>query len=106
MNARDNAIILWRFQDAPEELRIPYNGCDEDFAILIPPNIEEIPDKLERLGCSSNDVYRVNQDGTVDKREEDRRFDDRTCEEITSWERTDWTCPSYPGCTIIIASHA
>lgn len=37
----DQAIIVWRFEDAPEELRaMSYNCGDEDWLAILPDHIE------------------------------------------------------------------
>jgi len=59
MNA-PNHIRVWRFCDAPEELRnLSTNGGDEDWLALIPPKLvgEYIPWIGAEFGCSGIDKY-------------------------------------------------
>ena len=92
-------IQIWVFEDAPEELQIPYNGGDEDFVILCPPDVEP-PYQLKEMGCSDNDRYTVDEEGNVFTEEWDK--DDSLLIKVP----TDWKCPNYKGYTIIIPSHA
>ncbi len=93
------AILVWEFGDAPEELQIPFNGGDEDFVVLAHKG-QEIPWKLRELGCCGKDEYLVDEGGPVFRR---KWNDNEDCYDI---EFCKWECPSYPGCTIIISSHA
>lgn len=50
-NSLARAIIVWRFEDAPEEYRrLSTNGGDEDWVILIPVELSEPNDK-RCYGC-------------------------------------------------------
>lgn len=42
------AMIVWWFRDAPEELRnLSNNGGDEDWLAEVPPNIDTLPTWME-----------------------------------------------------------
>lgn len=60
--ARD-AIIVWRFEDAPSLYReMSNNGGDEDWVVLIPPKVYEycLPYWLENLDtCRDPQIYTI-----------------------------------------------
>lgn len=90
-------ILIWHWEDAPKELKFPFNGGDEDFVIVLPPNME-LPYQFQNLGGCSNDIYRVNVFGEV---EEQKEYD--------VWEYTKHDIgvnSPWVGCTIIIPCHS
>jgi hypothetical protein len=56
MNTFNNMIIVWRFEDAPEEFRtLSHHGGDEDWVALVPKTMADsfIPwaDQGTSFGC-------------------------------------------------------
>ena len=97
------AMLIWEFYEAPEELRFPFNGGDEDFIIVLPPD-KQIPWAFENLGCCSNSVYRIDAYGRVCVRKDHK---DETDE--WNWEETDVKLDvnsPWINCVILIPCHA
>lgn len=68
---KPNAIIIWRFEDAPEHLqRLSGNGGDEDWLLLFPHGMTEqnmpgdIDMMVDRLARCAADYYTA-QDGRL-----------------------------------------
>lgn len=54
-------IIVWRFYDAPKELRFPDNGGDEDWLAEVPPALVDSyigwMESGSEFGCCCVDEY-------------------------------------------------
>jgi hypothetical protein len=87
-------ILVWNYDDVPNELKISTNGGDEDFLIAVPPG-QEIPWRFMELGCCSNDFFRVGEDGVVVRKNGD-----------DEWEKTGFDCQNYKGWQFVIPCHA
>lgn len=64
-NGEDRMIRVWRWKDAPEELKaLSTSGGDEDWLAWVPPLLAEV--YFQFLESGANDVERiVRDDGSI-----------------------------------------
>jgi hypothetical protein len=88
-----NFIVIWRFEDAPEELQaLSDHGGDEDWVALVPPNLKD-----EYIGWMDEGTsYSNSSDSSTSL--DSSSFDD--CADVSEYE-----CPDLPGYVVRIGSH-
>lgn len=94
-----NPVRIWPFHSAPEELRIPFNGGDEDWVTVCEKGAD-YPFQLDGLGCCNNDRYVVDDHGSIHR----QKYNES--EGKCDLDPTDLKAPNFIGCTVIIACHA
>jgi hypothetical protein len=105
-------ILVWDYDDAPEEIRISTNGGDEDMIIAVPPG-QEVPWRFQELGCCSNDFFTVDENGNVLIEKGSHGSEQFSLENPAKYklviryrEKTGFNCPNYKGWQFVIPCHA